>query len=55
MEDLTTNSDNLMGYLEGRISSQEVLKQIKGNETINLNGKIGSFKGRIQLAWSEQS
>ena len=39
-----------MGSFEGRINSEEVLDQIKGNEKINLNRPIGFLKGRRQLA-----
>ena len=39
-----------MGSFEGSISSQKFINQIEGNEIINLNRPIGSFKGRRQLA-----
>ena len=48
-EDFTINSDKPMGLFEGSRSSQEVLNQIKGNETIKLNHPIELLKGRRQL------
>ena len=49
-EYFTINSCKPIGLFEGRRISQEVIDQIKDNETINFNRSIVLLEGRIQLA-----